>query len=138
MLEQCLILLHSAGSPALAPVLTANIQEALDSLKVQRILDQLTCSTSTDGPHAAAERQRAIGLLHGLLASGSSGANRGLRGLLGGAGNQEAQAAAEAAAAAAGVTPDFISQVVAQMSSAELLAMADWDRVAQRATSTKW
>src|SRR5690242_8734712 len=52
VLEQSLILLHSAGSPPLAPGLAANIQESLDSLKVQRILDQFT--SNAEGPHAAA------------------------------------------------------------------------------------
>jgi len=139
VLEQSLILLHSAGSPPLAPGLAANIQESLDGLKVQRILDQFTTSTSSDGPHAAAERQRAVGLLHGLLAGSTSAPARGgLRGLLGAAGSQEAQAAAEAAAAAAGVTPELIQQVVQHMSCAELVAMAEWDRVAVRASSTSW
>ena len=138
MLEQSLILLHSAGSPPLAPGLAANIQDSLDSLKVSRILDQFTSTTSSDGPHAAAERQRAVGLLHGLVSVSSSGPSRGLRGLLGGAGSHEAQAAAEAAAAAAGVTPEFISQVVSHMDCAELVGMADWDRVAQHTTSTSW
>lgn len=136
MLEQSLILLHSAGSPPLAPGLAANIQESLDSLKVQRILDQFT--SNAEGPHAAAERQRAVGLLHGLLASSTSGPARGLRSLLGAAGSQEAQTAAEQAAAAAGVTPEFISQIVQHLNCAELVAMADWDRVASRASSTTW
>jgi hypothetical protein len=131
VLEQSLILLHNAGSPPLAPSLTANIQESLDALKVQRILDQFT--SSTDGPQAAAERQRAVGLLHGLLATSTNAPARGLRGLLGAADSQEA--AVGAAAAAAGVTPVFMCQVVEQMSCTELVAMADWDKVS---SSTSW
>lgn len=134
MLEQSLILLHSAGSPPLAPVLAANIQESLDSLKVQRILDQFV--NNAGGPHAAAERQRAVGLLHGLLASSGSAPAHGLRGLFGA--SAEGQAAADGVAAAAGITPQFIAQIVQQLSCAELVAMADWDRVASRASSTSW
>lgn len=134
MLEQSLILLHSAGSLPLAPGLAANIQESLDSLKVQRILDQFINNAA--GPHAAAERQRAVGLLHGLLASSSSAPAHGLRGLFGA--SPEGQAAADGVAAAAGITPEFIAQVVQQLSCAELVAMADWDRVASRASSTTW
>lgn len=143
MLEEGLARLHAAGEAPLAASLAADIQQALDSLALARVRDQFKSGSSNE----PSERSRAVALLHDLLAGGGSRAGAAaarysgpLMGLLGGA--AAAAAAGDAAAAGmvgtAGVTPEVVREVVDHMTSAEVVAMADWDQVARRANSTHW
>jgi hypothetical protein len=153
VLEDALALLHSAGEPALAPGLAADIQDAVDNFVVQRILDQLRGPMTQE---AAPARRRAISMLRGLLSKGAGGADGpssmsrmmlggGFFASMGAASSANGSAAANGSEAAQGVaaganavTADYIRLVVDCLTSQELVGMANWEQVAKNASSTTW
>eukprot|EP00878_Enallax_costatus_P019404 GHUV01020473.1.p1 GENE.GHUV01020473.1~~GHUV01020473.1.p1 ORF type:complete len:718 (+),score=275.07 GHUV01020473.1:56-2209(+) len=112
-MEEALSLLQQAGEPPLAPALQSDIKDGLESMVINRILDQLRSPNTAE---AAPARRRAIGLLRDLLDQGPTPKAGGVA-----------------------VTSDYIRLVVDCMASFEIVAMVtSWEQVARTATTISW
>lgn len=112
-MEEALSLLQQAGEPALAPGLQTDIQDGLESMVINRILDQLRSPNTAE---AAPARRRAVGLLRELLDKGPAPRAGGVA-----------------------VTADYIRLVVDCMASFEIVNMvSNWEQVAKSANTIAW
>lgn len=115
-LEEAQHLLQSGGAPPLAPRVAAEVDAALRSLAVPRVLEQLRATAT---PELSAARKRAVATLRHMLH------------------------APEAYKPAAGsstppVSSDYVRLVVGSMGAREIVDMADWRTAARNAKGTFW
>lgn len=112
-MEEAQSLLQQAGDPPLAAGLQADIQEGLESMVINRILDQLRSPSTAQ---TAAARRRAVSLLKDLLDQGPAPRAGGVA-----------------------VTSDYIRLVVDCMASFEIVNMvSSWEQVARNGNSITW
>ncbi|KAK9818230.1 hypothetical protein WJX72_009142 [[Myrmecia] bisecta] len=113
-MEEALAVLRDAGSPPLAPVLAAEIEESLQELKPHCVLDQLKLPL---GLEHAATRKQAISVLKALLA------------------HPEAASRKDGSSA---VDAGYVKAALERLTSGELVLLLEWVEVARDSSNIPW